>query len=707
VSPATARRADHLGDFTLSPRVLLITALALAVGGASAVAAFCLLRLIGLITNAVFYQRISTALTAPGAIHHPAWLILLAPVTGGLIVGLMARYGSEKIRGHGMPEAIDAILTGGSRIAPRVAILKPVSAAISIGTGGPFGAEGPIIMTGGAIGSILAQFLRLSADERKTLLVAGAAGGMAATFNAPLASVLLAVELLLFEWRPRSIIPVSAAVTVATLCRWGLLGAAPVFPVTAATMPGTGAIVLALVPGLTGGLLAVGVTALVYKSEDAFSRLPVHWMWWPAIGGLIIGLGGLIEPRALGVGYDVIDQLLTGRAALSLIVGILVIKTLIWSLSLGSGTSGGVLAPVFMIGGALGALEGQALPHVFAGFWAMMGLAAVVGGVMRSPLTGVVFTLELTHAWNSLLALLVASVSAYALSALILKRSVLTEKVARRGIHLTREYSTDPLEVFFAWEVMRPTPPSPERSLLTVHADATLREVANALARHEVTTAAVVDRRAPGAAVGEITLAQLLHARRADLREDEDRQRFFGVGLTPLAGRRGRAWRAFGADRVAGIASQEHRLGGGDEGDAAEHAEREGVLRGVVPRRTGKQAADPQRDGGERDGQAVRQLGGGREQGVGVPHLVGGQVGEPDRVVDGQRGRADDPADQGEDGDDRQRGGVGGEREPHHREGHDHGRDDEHVPEAEPVDQRRGRGLDPDVAREDEQHHRA
>ncbi len=514
------------------------------IGGASAVAAFCLLRLIGLITNAVFYQRVGAAMTAPGGMRHPAWLIVLAPAAGGLAVGLMARYGSEKIRGHGMPETIDAIVTGGSKVSPRVAVLKPVSAALSIGTGGPFGAEGPIIMTGGAVGSILAQCLHLSADERKALLVAGAAGGMAATFNAPLASVLLAVELLLFEWRPRSLIPVCAAVTVATVCRWPLLGSGLLFPVSGAVRPGAGAVALTLVPGLSGGLLAVIATALVYKSEDAFARLPLHWMWWPAIGGLVIGLGGLAEPRALGVGYDVIAALLTGRAALSLVVGILVVKTLIWSLSLGSGTSGGVLAPTFMIGGALGALEGQALPHVFAGFWAMAGLAAVVGGVMRSPLTGVVFTLELTGAWPALLGLVVASVSAYALSALVLKRSVLTEKVARRGIHLTREYSTDPLEVFFAREVMTPAArPGPgERPPVTVYADSTLREVANELARRHATEAAVTDRAVPGLVVGEITLGQLLHARRADLREEEHRERPLPVALIPQSrpGRPGR-----------------------------------------------------------------------------------------------------------------------------------------------------------------------
>lgn len=301
-------------------------------------------------------------------------------------------------------------------------------------------------------------------------------------------------------------------------------------------------------------------------------------MWWPAIGGLVIGAGGLIEPRALGVGYDVIDQLLTGHATTSLIIGVLVVKTLIWSLSLGSGTSGGVLAPVFMIGAALGAAEGGLLPHVTAGFWAVCGLAAVVGGVMRSPLTGIVFTLELTHAWNALLPLVVASVSAYAVSVLLLKRSVLTEKIARRRLHLTREYSTDPLEAFFAHEVMTANPVvldhdepladtlphtrhatlypvvdgsrqlvgvTTRHALLTsegetvadattaplasCHPDETLREVANKLAAGHVTRAPVVDRAEPGRVLGVITLAQLLHARRRDLHEEHHRERVLAV----------------------------------------------------------------------------------------------------------------------------------------------------------------------------------
>ncbi len=583
------RRPATLGDFTVTPRMFLIAGWALPVGFGSALAALGLLRLTGLITSAVFYQRFNTTLTAPGQQSHPWWLLLLAPIVGGLVVGLMARFGSEKIRGHGMPEAIEAILTGGSRVVPRVAVLKPVSAAISIGTGGPFGAEGPIIMTGGAVGSILAQALRLTADERKTLLVAGAAGGMAATFNSPLAAVVLAVELLLFEWRPRSFVPVVAAVAVATVSRGFLIGHGPIFPVSTAGMHlGAVAQALCLVSGVTGGLLAAAATWLVYRAEDTFNRLPIHWMWWPAIGGAIIGIGGMIEPHALGVGYDVIDALLTGRATIALIGGILVVKTLIWSLSLGSGTSGGVLAPVFMIGGALGALEGHVLPHVYPGFWAMMGLAAVVGGVMRSPLTGVIFPLELTHAWGVIVPLLIAATTAYALSTVILKRSVLTEKIARRGLHLTREYSIDPLEGFFARDVIPADTPilaadQPVRQALTtarrhlypvvdadgrlagavtrrelltaaqadsgtgdlrvgdvmttnpitVHAQDTLRYVVYLFAEHGITRAPVIDREDDGKVLGVISMRDLLQARLHDLTEEHHRQRHLPLRLRP------------------------------------------------------------------------------------------------------------------------------------------------------------------------------
>ncbi|OBJ40633.1 chloride channel protein [Mycobacterium colombiense] len=525
-SPGGPVAEGRLADFVVDRRMLLITALAVPIGALAAGAAWCLLRLIGLVTNLVFYQRWAVGLVAPGSHPHPWWLLLGAPVAGGLVVGVMARLGSEKIRGHGMPEAIEAILTQGSRVEPKVAILKPISAAISIGTGGPFGAEGPIIMTGGALGSILAQHLHLTADERKILLVSGAAGGMAATFNSPLASILLAVELLLFEWRPRSMIPVTAAVVVATVVRQFILGGAPVFPVDVAHLSRIDWKIdlLALVIGACGAVVAIAATRLVYLAEDAFSRLPIHWMWWPAIGGLVIGAGGLVEPRALGVGYDVIDALLTGRATLSLIVGILVVKTAIWSLSLGSGTSGGVLAPVFMIGGALGALVGQGLPQVFPGFWAILGLAAVVGGVMRSPLTGIVFTLELTHAWPALLPLIVASTTAYAASVMMLDRSVLTEKIARRGLHLTRDYTTDPLEAFFVADVMHPEPADiPTGGSVTTRD--TLRHAANVLAESGGRALRVLSPE--GTEQGHLLLQDLLAARLHDINEDTQRTRHF------------------------------------------------------------------------------------------------------------------------------------------------------------------------------------
>ena len=432
-----------------------MAALAAPIGALAAGVAWLLLRLIGLITNLVFYSRVATSLVAPDAHHHNPVLVVVAPVVGGLVIGLLARYGSEKIRGHGMPEALESILTGGSKVQPRVAALKPVASAIAIGTGGPFGAEGPIIMTGGAFGSLVAQFVHLTADERKTLLVAGAAGGMAATFNTPFAAVMLAIELLLFEWRPRSYLPVATAVAVATAIRAVILGGGSLFHVPHVPLHlDAGIDALCVVAGLLAGLLAVVATALVYASEDAFARIRLHWMWWPAIGGLVIGVGGLFVPQALGVGYDVIGAELDGSIGIGLVVGVLVVKTLIWSLSLGSGTSGGVLAPMFMVGGALGTVEAHLFPSVAPGFWPLVGLAGVLGGVMRSPLTGVVFAVELTGRLDAVLPLLIGASAAYAVSVLTLKRSVLTEKIARRGFHLTREYDVDPLEVLFVREVM-------------------------------------------------------------------------------------------------------------------------------------------------------------------------------------------------------------------------------------------------------------
>src|SRR5882724_8918515 len=456
------RVEDRLADFTRDKRVLTLSWMAVIVGALSAVIAYILVWLIAVITNIAFYRQFSSVFQSPDH-HRLGYFVILVPVIGGVMIGLMARYGSEKIRGHGIPEALEAILFGRSRMEPQIAVLKPLSSAISIGTGGPFGAEGPIIMTGGAVGSIFAQFFHLSAAERKTLLVAGAAGGMAAIFASPVAAALLAIELLLFEWRPRSFIPVAIAAATAAALRVPLLGAGPIFPVSPhAAMDGkqlATAFAVGIIAGLGSGLL----TALVYGFEDLFMKLPIHWMWWPAIGGLFIGIGGLINPHALGVGYDSIHGLLQGNILGTALISLLLVKAFMWSIALGSGTSGGVLAPLLIMGGALGAVEANWIPYGDRGLWAMISMAAMMGGTMRSPLTAIIFTLELTHDLNVLPGLLLGCIAAHGVTVLLLRRSILTEKVARRGYHITREYSVDPLMLMRVGEVMDqriPTIPS-------------------------------------------------------------------------------------------------------------------------------------------------------------------------------------------------------------------------------------------------------
>src|ERR1044072_1675388 len=456
----TAERVeDRLADFTRDKRILLLSLMATVIGAVSAFVAKALVWLIAVITNLTFYQRFSSDFVSP-ANHHLGVFVILAPIVGGLIIGLMARYGTERIRGHGIPEALEAILFGRSRMDVKVAVLKPLSSAISIGSGGPFGAEGPIIMTGGALGSTFAQLFHLPAAERKTLLVAGAAGGMSAIFNAPVAAVLLAVELLLFEWRPRSFIPVAIASAVAAMVRVPLLGSGAIFPVTAHAPLGAEGLMIAFAVGISAGVASGLLTALVYFCEDVFTKLPIHWMWWPAIGGLFVGLGGWLDPRVLGVGYDTIHALLRGELIGPLVIGLLIGKALVWSISLGSGTSGGVLAPLLIMGGALGAIEARFITLGDPGLWAMISMAAMMGGTMRSPLTAMIFTLELTHDLNLLTGLLVACIAAHALTVLWLRRSILTEKVARRGFHVTREYSVDPLAVLRVGEVMDRNPPT-------------------------------------------------------------------------------------------------------------------------------------------------------------------------------------------------------------------------------------------------------
>jgi H+/Cl- antiporter ClcA/predicted transcriptional regulator len=457
------------GDFAANRRLLLIAAIALGIGLIAAFVAYGLLALIHLFTNLFYFHQFSLAAREPAG-HALGWLAASIPVLGGLIVGLMARYGSERIRGHGIPEALEAILFGKSILQPKIALLKPLSSAIAIGSGGPFGAEGPIIMTGGAFGSIVAQWFHLTAAERKTLLVAGACAGMTAVFGTPIAAVLFAVELLLFEWRPRSLVPVAIACAAAAAVRPWLLGAPPLFPVESHEYLGAFGLIAAAGVGLVAGVFSSLVTAALYKVEDAFGRLKLHWMWWPALGGVAVGVLGWIEPRALGVGYEVIGDLLHGNVALRAAALLVAVKCAMWLIALGSGTSGGVMAPMLIFGACLGTIESSVLPAAGAGLWPLVSMAAILGGMMRVPFTAVLFAFELTLDVHALPPLLVAAITAYAFTVLVMKRSILTEKVARRGYDLFREYMVDPLERVRVGEIMT-------RDVMTIPGSTTVAEL--------------------------------------------------------------------------------------------------------------------------------------------------------------------------------------------------------------------------------------
>jgi CIC family chloride channel protein len=435
----------------VEPRVLLLCAVAVVLGVCAAFIAQLLVALIALVTNAAFYGRWSVEAVSPTGHQLGPWVVVV-PVIGGLIVGVMARWGSRAIRGHGIPEAMEQVLLNESKIPLRVTFLKPVSSAVAIGTGGPFGAEGPIIATGGALGSFLGQLLHVTGDERKVLLAAGAAGGMTAIFGSPVAAVILAVELLLFELRPRSLIPVALATVAAAGVRYATVGSEPVFAMRYVAEPGMAALACYVVLGGLIGLVSVGVTHIVYGIEDAFEKLPVHWMWWPAIGGVAVGVVGYFAPLTLGVGYSNIEDIVAGHFAVGALAFLCVMKFISWSIALGSGTSGGTLAPLFTIGGALGALAGFGLVAIAPGLGidpriaGLVGMAAIFAGASRALLTSVVFAFETTQQPHGLLPLLGGCAAAYLVSALIMRNTIMTEKIARRGVRVPTEYAADYLE---------------------------------------------------------------------------------------------------------------------------------------------------------------------------------------------------------------------------------------------------------------------
>lgn len=418
-----------------------------------------LVLLIGLITNLAFYQRVSTDFSSP-VDHQWGLAVIFIPVIGGLIIGLMARYGSKAIRGHGIPEAMEQILQNRSRIPARITILKPVSAAISIGTGGPFGAEGPIIATGGALGSLMGQIFTVTASERKILLAAGAAAGMTAIFGTPVAAVLLAIELLLFEFAARSMIPVALACATAAAVRGWFFGSDPVFHMTATPTPSPGILLAFLVLGAAIGVVAAITNRAVYWVEEQFEKLPVHWMWWPAIGAIGVGLIGYFEPRTMGVGYNNIEDIISNRLPLTVLAGLCALKLTSWLISLGSGTSGGTLAPLLTIGSGLGALLAAGLDRMLPalsmplGLGALVGMAAMFAGSSRALLASVVFAFETTQQPQTLPAILAGSTAAFMVASLLQRHSIMTEKIARRGVSVPHTFESDPLQHIKVADVM-------------------------------------------------------------------------------------------------------------------------------------------------------------------------------------------------------------------------------------------------------------
>lgn len=442
-------------------RLLTISVLAVLVALCISIIAKLLVHLIDLITNVAFYGSFSTVHSTP--VNHTVGLFVIAvPVIGGVIVGLMALYGSKAIRGHGIPEAMEQILTNQSKIKPTITYLKPLSSAVSIGTGGPFGAEGPIIATGGALGSTLGQLMKITHNERKILLAAGATAGMSAIFGSPIAAIFLAVELLLFEFSPRSIIPVALACITGAAGHHLLFGSDPVFAIKhVIATPSNTALAAYSGMGIVIGVLSVLVTKIVYYIEDGFEKLPVHWMWWPAIGGLAVGIIGYFSPATLGVGYENITNILSGELTIQFVLSLCLLKFLSWAIALGSGTSGGTLAPLLTIGGATGVLLGSVIIYFFPQSGVTIPLAALVGmsamfaGASRALLTSIIFALETTAQSNALLPLLAACAASYFVSFFIMENTIMTEKIARRGVKTPHSYEPDILEKISVEQVIK------------------------------------------------------------------------------------------------------------------------------------------------------------------------------------------------------------------------------------------------------------
>lgn len=465
-------------------RIVFISGLAILVGIAISFISRLLVKLIYLITHLAFYGEVGFDYISPAGNHLGLWVIAI-PVIGGIIAGLMALFGSKAIRGHGIPEAMEQILTNQSKIKPTITYLKPISSAIVMGTGGPFGAEGPIIATGGALGSTLGQLLNITHNERKILLASGATAGMAAIFGSPIAAIFLAIELLLFEFSPRAIIPVALACITGGAGHHFLFDGGPAFPMQGVIeAPGNTALVIYSILGLCIGLLSVFVTKIVYWLEDLFEKLPVHWMWWPAIGGIVVGVVGYFSPQTLGVGYENIIDVLSGSLPLKVVLSLCLLKFVSWSVALASGTSGGTLAPMMTIGSAAGVLMASVILHFFPHTDITLPLAALVcmsalfAGASRALLTSIVFALEATGQINALLPLLAACTGSYIVSFLLMKNTIMTEKITRRGIKTPDSYEPDVLNTVYVKDVLN-------ENGMAIREDNTISEVRNWLDHEE------------------------------------------------------------------------------------------------------------------------------------------------------------------------------------------------------------------------------
>ena len=509
--------ADTLRDFSADSRIFYISLLAAALGALAALLAWVLDEMVSFFTNLFYFQRWSFVERPPWEAGRHWWLILM-PVLGGVIVGLIARYLSPRVRGHGLPEAIETVVFNGGKVQPRVAVLKPVATAIAIGSGGPFGTEGPVIISSGAAASVVGQLLSVTSSERTVVMVSGAAAGMAAMFNCPMSATLLAVECLLFEWKPRSLVPVAIACVSAGAVRRLLLGPQSLLHMAPTGAPiyhsaMLGALALGLVAALLSSVLSKGVRFF----ELMFEHLPVHWMWWPAIGGVVVGLCGYIFPESLGVGYSVIQQMISGNIAWTMLAGILLIKTMSWSFAMGSNTAAGILAPLLMIGGALGGLFAHLMPLMTPGAWVLVGMSSVFAAASGAPLTSAMLALELTHNGGLMLPVLLSCMAAYAVSVLVLPRSMLTESMSRRGMHLSREFGSDPLESVLVSHAMH-------TSVFALPESATRKDAAAWLSKmeerggeawsHWQRIFPLVD--SDGRLIGALTRAQMIAAARKD-----------------------------------------------------------------------------------------------------------------------------------------------------------------------------------------------